>query len=1039
MLPILPALFSSYAVAASNAASGDWRDADLPEGTHFRVVPHSAVGLPTTSLLLWPAPVRSVHDALTTMWGGSIIGSRVTPSNAAAPVRLQLRALQRDLVPVGVEAVSAGDAVHRIALVHPATGRIAAARSSAPWRVGGPLVHTVDVWASGPFDIVLYAVSQENLQLPEPGQGVLLGMPELDGRWYRSRPVHPYELEGSLQRVLRCSSLVPSIVQVPGGPFTPFGIAAQEQEVQRVREIEPHLQEILQQVVNAERREDRVQAMGPTDRPLDQAEYVPMRSLLLQAVDPGVARYLGLMTMVTTTQVPIERPHAWACAGLFALDTSELPKGPLVDRLEEHAGRANAFARRFERADTIGAAASASGLMARVMATAALVVPPPERPPAPVVTRSWVRWIRVKDGPSTEFQQGMEVANAPMAPLVALARRNGAGWEPRNGLAVEGGRWQRTMLLGARRPQDGQGPSTDPAVGLLQDMRVPAAGAPWTYQTALGDIFGRFGAAAVVTVPIPDRPRLPEPSVRAFPVYAAVLADGTAPASPGDAVIEILLNGSQRQPAGAFPLRELKVKVENAGEGGEHRFALDAAGEVPFHEQLVLKLRPTAPTPESMRGYTVTVTVTVLDTGGQVLSKTETFSVADPRPPALPMTAAGLIWSGRPGPAVDVELALTMRAPPDSRWRAYLTDANTLLGEHVAGTRAEIADAGALLSSAAAESRDSFRLITPEPIVARDGTLTLISTLPRALEAVQFVRLVPITEQGVEGAFAKSPLIPVAVPLDRRPPAPTLSFTQDGSGNVMIKVLAHGLKALLKEAEPGLFETPPAAASRAPQLRLRRTGHALADPLYAREVPLKVGDHGEPRTLSWDSATQCFEATFVDTEVVMYGRYFYWAEVRLPPERRVKIGAQEHELTSEHVRGLDPSQMQDAPGLYSEPSAALMVCPVPATVPGLTSANLVCTFDGNGSGWMLNVMVSNGPVVPRLSVGEFSVRGYVKTTTDPEWKAFPASVPLDRGAAVLTFVDDANAIPEAVLVSVELIDPLGRISGLLTVSAERVT
>lgn len=1030
---ITPALFSSYAVAANGAMAG-WRDADLAEGTHLRVVPHRSVGLPTTPLVFWRIRVAPVADAIKEIYGGNLAAVGITPSGAG-PVRVLLAPRSEDTVLVGVEAVPAGGAVRRIALLQPATGRVAMARSTAPWRVGGPLVHIAEITADGTFDLIVYAISQEGLQLPEPSQGALVGMPEFEGPWYSPRTDRP--LEPSMDRVRRCAPLRPSIVQFPAGPFTPLGAAAAQLEGERIGEIEPMLKAALQQTVNAARREDRIKAQVDPARPLHGSEYVPMRSLLLQSVDPGVARYLGLMTMEPSTPADLALPHAWACAGLFALDLAEVPKAAVVQRFDEHAERARRFAARFARADAMVAAAPGLNLLPRVLSTAALVVPPPDLPPAPKVQLTWSRWIRTA-GTSTEFQQGMEVPQAPTAPLVALARRSIAAWEPRNGLAVPppDGKWQRTVLLGARRAQDGRSPPLDPGAGLLQDMQVPVSGAPWAYQLALGDLFGRFGTPTAFTVPVPPRPALPLPSVRAVPLYDTRLAEGTAPASPGKALIEVHVNSSQRQPAGALPLKTLRVEVKNAGDGSVRSIALDPASQQTYNEQFELQLKPTAPSPASMRGYKVTVTATVTDAGGNTRANVVSFDVADPRPPALPAKATALIWSSRPTAADDVQLALTLNAPAGSRWRVYITDVNTLAPQAADGPRAAAADAGAKSNSPLASSRDSFRLLTREPITA-PGPLDYTTTLPRALETVQFLRFVPVTDQGAEGDFTKSPLVPVAVPRDSRPPAPrlALSWTKP-DGLVQIDVLAHGMRALLEKEEPGLFTSPAAAAARPPEFRLRRASGPVADPLYARELAMGPGNKRVAQPTKWNKAENRFEGSFIDRDAKSYGLYYYWAEVRMPPERRVKVGVPE-ENPPGSVRGVDSSQMQDMPGLFSEASPALMVCPVPPKVPTLKASNLECSYRGDAMMWQLTLTVQGGPKTPPRAVGTFRVRTYIKTAGDGDWQALPNAVDLTDGACTVTY-NGAGAVPAELRVSVELIDPVGRVAAPTTIIGERL-
>ncbi len=232
-------------------------------------------------------------------------------------------------------------------------------------------------------------------------------------------------------------------------------------------------------------------------------------------------------------------------------------------------------------------------------------------------------------------------------------------------------------------------------------------------------------------------------------------------------------------------------------------------------------------------------------------------------------------------------------------------------------SRADVAERAGLLGNV--NLRERFRLLTDAPIPGHAGTVIARETLPRTLQTLQLVRVVPISAGNVEGDFNACGLAPVAVPTDRRPPPPRLDVKLDPeSGEASIVIDAPGLnRALLRHAEPGLFENPPAADARRPEFRLRRATKTPSDPFYVREIL-----RGALQFFGVDSE-ETFRAEVHDGigGLVPFVRYEYWAEVRMPPERRTPLGREEVAIPG-GVTGTIPEQMLDMPGLFSGLSAA---------------------------------------------------------------------------------------------------------------------
>ena len=169
---------------------------------------------------------------------------------------------------------------------------------------------------------------------------------------------------------------------------------------------------------------------------------------------------------------------------------------------------------------------------------------------------------------------------------------------------------------------------------------------------------------------------------------------------------------------------------------------------------------------------------------------TRTLEIVDPRPPKIIPTGPGILWTSRPGPAEEVELKLVFPGEPNARYRAYLADtagldlptmepgppARTRLRAEIAVDGANRAGGGQLNGR-----RDRFRLLTEPALVAgADGQVMVDERLPRSLATVQFLRIVPLGATGAEADFDACGLTPVAVPSDRRPPAPLLAVAVDG-------------------------------------------------------------------------------------------------------------------------------------------------------------------------------------------------------------------------------------------------------------------
>ena len=150
---------------------------------------------------------------------------------------------------------------------------------------------------------------------------------------------------------------------------------------------------------------------------------------------------------------------------------------------------------------------------------------------------------------------------------------------------------------------------------------------------------------------------------------------------------------------------------------------------------------------------------------------------------------------------------------------------------------------------------------------------------------MQFLRVVPLSPQGREAEFDACGVVPVAVPSDRTPPPPRVHVSVDQATRIAtVTIAAVGLDLVeLKAAEPGLFTAAARSGRRGPAVpsaaRVRRRQRSR---LRARD---------RARTARRSRATArdiVFMAEVADPVALeSFIRYSYWAEVRMPPERRL--------------------------------------------------------------------------------------------------------------------------------------------------------
>jgi hypothetical protein len=289
---------------------------------------------------------------------------------------------------------------------------------------------------------------------------------------------------------------------------------------------------------------------------------------------------------------------------------------------------------------------------------------------------------------------------------------------------------------------------------------------------------------------------------------------------------------------------------------------------------------------------------------------------------------------------------------------------------------------------------------------------------------VQFLRIVPVSAEGLEAPFEDCGIVPIAVPEGRSPPAPQLvakDFDPE-TGAGMLEVVCDGFdRARLRREEPGIFDGGPGASF--PRVRIRRAVGGVTDPIYAKvlsEQDLTLVD-------TTDGSLQ-FRAEIELDPLVPFVRYAYWAEVQLPPERRappdvVLINP------ANGVTAVDPSAAQPVARPWSRASAPKVLMCAPAA--------------GSAAGLGITARVTD-PVTSQITIGLASAPVSHPKAVDQYrlavwalWPGTSTSIASTGGASVWpatgeveirsVFQPPAGGTLEAVKLRVAIVDPLGRL------------
>ncbi|MQA29080.1 MAG: hypothetical protein GEU82_04470 [Luteitalea sp.] len=967
-----------------------------------------------------------------------------------------------------------------------------------------PMLHKFRLW--GPARNVTVKTRSVNIgsivsrQTPLEG-AELLGLP-VNGRhtWYFGAQ----DRQRGLRRVASGAPMRLNAMDRPDGPFDPVG---ESDEVARVEamldaaNLAGGLEMLLLKMVEdsgappwAQVEKQEMHAPGSGAK---QFAHVPrLGNLQLAALDPGVARFLGFADCLAGLP-DLDGDRDWnalAVAGLFAIDPQSFgPNGPLgswlqqpdpdegllIDMIARALGLAMGGDVRGE-VDRLIADVKRRGCQVRAVVTVTAPVPPwlAPRLPKPAVTQH--RWQAAKgDEPSGLYRVTYAFEGAPLVSMAAMAAQLDGTWVTRHAAldvgALPPARRATPRMFGheqealSRARELGIFPAAAAPAALLADQDLPDAAGVIPCRFRASDFFGRFGVAADVGITAPPRPAPPKPVLRFHIERSVVDPVSTDARSPG--ALKMVLAVARPLPAegfaaadrprlasavtvpaisalaaGARPLKRVNLMLDAQTQAID----VSAAGLV----EVEFPLPPLLP----QETRTLTLSATFTDTAGVDSSAaTRLVKVTDMRPPAVVPSGIGLFWASAPGPSPDVELKLTWPAAPGTLYRVYLTDQQALalaaadLAEPVAGaapSRGRVAAAGCRkVLGGAPIPRTAFRLMTDTPIkTGADGRAVLETTLPRSLETVQFLRVVPISAEGAEAPFDACGIVPVAVPDSRRGAMPRLDGSVDpitGAATFSIVADTFDLSSLRRD-EPGLFDGG-AIGTAAPEFRIRRAVGAVVDPIYGRIVAtgrLERDASAAPAVRFVGRAADDNNGGGLEPFV----RYVYWADVRLPPERRLPAGVVPLDPPG-GVTTFDVSNAVDQARLTSLPSAPRVLMRAPAKPPAPpAAADITVTRsppDADGAA-PLAIVIADPPTAHGKAVDRYRLAVWSQWPDQPisavsfangaplvgTWPVFPDGAVSVTVAAPPAPIDPAGPIT----LRVAFVDPLGRVSDVTTMT-----
>lgn len=1030
-IPAPASLFRASALSTYDAATGNhvpW----LTEGFHLRVKLNPWIGFPLHPFGAWRIPYggephQHPHEGgqLQILWtgangkaltvpfdlrdgGGSVTGTVLGTDTANPWIWMDFdidyggEGLRLDLLDVH----SPGNG----------TDRILATRRQRPFRFGHTQITRFRVSGEGAVRgvraIRFSDLAVEEFLNKEPD--FVFGLPQPSGDWYSADPNTDPRAE-ALERVKIAAPRRLSPPDNPAGNL-PDGTDPGA-EADRIADsvapdlVDPWLADGFgrPEVAPVHAVRTGTDTTGTGAAVVTKAPVTP--SLFTMAVDPQIARYLGLATTVPYGESAEDNEvDTWVIASRWAVQRNrtvlrheglnggsvtldEFLRGAsapsaITSRLNEKFPDAERLMAEVVNRETEDGHGEWSIATLFAVAVSAGDAPPDAPDPFVLSAGAPGAWNAHQDprapGPES-WRQEVSLGTAPSRGMVGFARMSPGAPEPvqRPYPLPETGLLSRVLPLVPNWASNNRRLVTDRAVPPHPD------GASW--QVWQADEFGQWSQGATLKRPLPPRPVPPPPQVEA--TYTPEADDGSSGLRiPGRLrlryVVPAYLNGAP----GSLPITELRISVDGV--------PLPARAVAPG-ETVVTEAEPGAFRVGEQRRVPV---VSVYVDADSVESPAETAAcqVFDARAPRVVPTSPVVIWTGEPDATGQAELAL--RWPPRegaARYRVYLGDARRLAdaaGVALPDSHVRSRQAGPIHAAAGSfADKQLFTFLGEVSEPAGGGHVQFRTRIPGALRSVQFVRIVPLTEGGAEAAFAACGLVPVAVPGTDRPPTPALDAVTGPAAGLTLTVRALGLRAHLLAASPG----------RAAEYRIRRTLSSTKERTYApvwRSGALAEADGSSTASLTVPAA-----------ELVPFVRITWLAEVRYPAEPPIPPGVSPLPVAG----GVEPvwSAVGDsAESAWSDPSLAAESLLIPPDGPEVPDVARTQAADGSTM-----LTVTGLPVAHRAAVAPYRLEIYRGLPGIPAELASSQTI----SAAEVTWTE-TSPVPAGVHYDVLVVDPIGR-------------
>ena len=1086
-----PELFCAYAFAVPADAEGD---PDLRKGTHLRVYAGLGASFPICPFAVFRAASRESEPRFvrTVDRDGNVVDGIDLGQHGVVETTLLLaddetrHTTRIDLEPTNGNLDSAALLDQR--------DRVIGERDQPEWMFGAPVLHKLRLQGDAWVGLRTRSIDLDGvLGLSEKDALGLLGLP-VNGLhpWY----VGVHSRDDCLQRVMNGAPLRLNPMDRAEGPFDAIGEGEEYDRVEAMlasAQFGGGLEQLVGNLVDDQGdppwAQHELQELDPRGTTRQFANAGRLGALQTAAVDPGIARFLGFSDCYF--DLPDLGGRGWdtvAVVGLFALAPrafdahglqlgsaegepalgSDLLRDILLRTIAQQSGQDI----RDEVEEVTAMARERGFVVAPCVALAAAVPPwlPPALPDPQIVQRRW----QASDGatPSALYRAGFAFPHMPLAAMSALARATGGGpLKTRHALMQVGallraqpGIFGHEMEPNARLNEIGAKVKVQERAGLLADQDIPADTGPADFVARASDFFGRFGPPVKFGTEQPPRPAPPKPVLRFHIEPADVDPASTADLSPG--TLRITVAVPRPAPGERFTEDEQKrlgpmivvPRLDDLAAGslalaalelhlGVDKQTVPLAGAGFFDASFTIR----AIAPQAWGSWTLSGIFH--DTANTPSEGAEaTVTMVDRRPPKVYPSGIGLYWTSPPGPSPEVQLRLKWPALAHSRHRVYLTDQEGLgiadadLAAAAHGnepSRGLVAAVGCKnVLGGRAGSRDRFTLITEPPIEAGDDGAALLDTrLPRSLATVQFLRVVPLGPDGAEPAFDTCGIVPVAVPENRSPPPPLLGGAVDPvTGIAMLTISTDGFnRTLLARDEPGLFDAA-LPGTEPPTFRIRRAVGPVSDPIYAGTIGRDVLALAED-----DGTTALFTATFEDANggsgLEPFVRYVYWADVRLPPERRLPADFAPLEPAG-GVTSVDAAGRQSQPRPTSTPSAPRTLMHAPDLVAGPDPASVVTRAPSGAADIEVTVEIADPPRAHAKAVDRFRLAiwtqwqgGEIEPARNANGEDLAGNWPdIEDGVATIALTPPPGAGQQAPLtLRLAFVDPLGRMGSLTAI------